>query len=331
MTASAWLRWRLNGRIYRPLCLLVCSLALAANGQSLDRPARIIVPLAAGSTSDLIARLLAENIFVTTGRSIIVENKPGASGRVAIASLKQATPDGTTLLMAPIALPVLIPLTAKNVDYDPAVDLVPVAQVAEYAVALAVRFDHPARTVREYVAWARANPAQASLGSPGAGSLPHLLGIMLSQAAGIDLIHVAYQSAPPLERDIVGGQVASGTSALSDFIELHRTGKLRILGTSGVSRSTLVPEVATFKEQGFVNVEGTGWTAVVAPAGTPKAVIDRWSSLIVTALHTPALRAKLVQLGVEPTGTTPEALAAIIRADTARWTPVIKAADFKVE
>ncbi len=331
MTASAWLCGRLIGHIRRPLCLLVCSFALAANGQSLDRPARIIVPLAAGSTSDLVARLIAESIYAATGRSIIVENKPGASGRVAIASLKQATPDGTTLLMAPIALPVLIPLTAKNVDYDPAVDLVPVAQVAEYAIALAVRSDHPARTMREYVAWARANPARASLGSPGAGSLPHLFGIMLGQAAAADLVHVAYQSAPPLARDIVGGQVASGTSALSDFIELHRAGKLRILGTSGVSRSSLVPEVATFKEQGFAAVEGTGWTAVVAPAGTPKAVIDRWSSLIVAALHMPELRSKLVQLGVEPTGTTPEVLAAIIRADTARWASVIKASGFKVE
>ena len=233
--------------------------------------------------------------------------------------------------MAPLAIPVLTPLAARHLDYDPARDFVPVAQVAEFAIAFAVRPDHPARTVPEFVAWARSNPALASFGSPGGGGLPHLFGFMIGRAAGIELVNVPYRSATPLAADLMGGQVASGTGALSDFIELHRAGRLRIIGTSGARRSSLAPEVPTFKEQGFAAVEGTGWTALVAPAKTPEAVIHRWSSAIVAALRTPELREKLIRLGVEPTGTTPEALAAIIAADTARWGPVVKAAGFTVE
>jgi tripartite-type tricarboxylate transporter receptor subunit TctC len=320
-------------RLARLLCLLACGpLALAAFAQSpIDRPARIIVPLAAGSTSDLVARLIADHVRIATGHPVIVDNRPGAQGRIAIGALKHAAPDGTTLLIAPLALPVLVPLAAKHLDYDPATDLVPVAQVAEFAIAFAVRPGHPARTVPEFVAWARSNPASATFGSPGAGGLPHLFGVMIGRAAGIELVHVPYRSAASLAADLMGGQVASGTGALSDFIELHRAGKIRIMGTSGTQRSSLAPEVPTFKEQGFASVEGMGWVALVAPANTPQAVIDRWSRLVMAALQTSDLREKLIRLGVEPTGTTPEALAAIIAADIVRWGPIVKASGFTLE
>jgi tripartite-type tricarboxylate transporter receptor subunit TctC len=142
---------------------------------------------------------------------------------------------------------------------------------------------------------------------------------------------VPYRGAAPLVADLMGGQVASGTGALSDFIELHRAGRIRIIGTSGTRRSSLAPEIATFKEQGFAGVEGMGWTSLVAPAGTPRAVIDWWSSIIMAALRTSELREKLIHLGVEPTGTTSEALAAIIAADTARWGPIVKASGFTLD
>jgi len=320
-------------RIARLLCLLLCAaFALAAFAQGpAERTTRIIVPLAAGSASDLVARLIAEHLRTATGRPIIVENRPGAYGGIAVSALKQAAPDGTTLLMAPVALPVLVPLAAKQVDYDPVRDLVPVAQVVEFAIALAVGPDHPARTVAEFVAWARSKPASAVFGSPGGGGLPHLFGVMIGRAAGIELLHVPYRSAAQLAANLMGGQVASGTGALSDFIALHRAGKLRIIGTSGARRSSLAPEVPTFREQGFADVVGTGWTALFAPAKTPQAVIGWWSSIIMAALQDPALRGNLVRIGVEPTGTTPEALAAIIAADTARWRPIIKASGFALE
>jgi len=317
----------------RLLCLFACgALALAALAQDpIDRPARFIVPLAPGSTSDLVARLIADHVRAATGQPVIVENRPGATGRIAVRALLEAAPDGTTLLVAPVAIPVVVPLATKVAGYDPARDFVPVAQLVEFPIAFAVRPEHPARTLPEFVAWARANPAHATFGSPGGGGLPHLFGVMIGRAAGIELVHVPYRSAAPLRADLMGGQVASGTGALSDFIELHRAGKLRLLGISGDQRATLAPEVPTFREQGFAAVAGTGWTALVAPARTPQAAIDRWSGAIAVALRDPGLREKLIPLGVEPTGTSPAALAAIIAADTARWRPIVEATGFSVD
>jgi tripartite-type tricarboxylate transporter receptor subunit TctC len=292
---------------------------------------RILVPIPTGGQSDVVARLLADALREGSGQPLVVDNRPGGSGRIAVDALKSAAPDGATLLFAPFAVPVIVPLVTKEPGYDPAKDLAPVSQVSKYVFGFAVAAGHPAGTLPEFVAWARANPARATFGTPGAGSLPHLLGVMLRQAAGIELEHVAYKGAAPAEADLMGGQIAAGVSALWDFVPLHRAGKLRILATSGAGRSSLVPAVPTFREQGYPSLEAAGWHGVYAPVGTPKGVIDRYSTTIVAALRTPALREKLVALGLEPTGTTPEALAAIMADDTRRWRPIVKASGFTAE
>jgi tripartite-type tricarboxylate transporter receptor subunit TctC len=294
-------------------------------------PARILVALPAGSTSDVVARLIADGLHETGGRPIIVENKPGASGLIAVDALKHAARDGNTLLLAPIAVPVIAPLVFRDLRYDPAQDLAPVAQAAKYEFALAVSADHPARTLAEFVAWAMANPARASFGSPGAGGLPHFLGALLGQTAGVPLMHVAYKGFAPVVVDLLNGRIAAGISAVSDLAALHRAGKLRVLATSGARRAPTLPEVPTFREQGYSAIEAEGWHGVFAAAGTPQAVIDEWSNAIVAALRTPAAREKLRQLGLEPTGTSSQALAAIIAADTARWAPIIEASGFIAE
>jgi tripartite-type tricarboxylate transporter receptor subunit TctC len=291
----------------------------------------MLVPVPAGGTSDLVARLIADRLREDLGRPVVVENKPGATGRVAIAAFKSAAPDGTTLLFAPIALPVIGPLVFKDPGYDPAKDWAPVGQVARYEFAFAVGADHPARTVPEFVAWAKVNLPRASVGNPGAGSLPHFLGVMIGRAAAIELVHVAYKGVAPLETELMSGQIAAGISASSDLIPLHRAAKLRILATSGAERSPLLPAVPTFREQGYPSIEAVGWHGVYAPTGTPQALIDQLSTAIVAALQKPELREKFTALGVEPTGTSPQALAAIMAADTARWAPIIKAAGFTAE
>ena len=321
----------------RVLCLLLSGAVVAvappgAHAQIKAKPPlRILVPLPAGGTSDVVARLIADRLRDSAAQPVVVENKAGASGRIAADALKSAAPDGTTLLLAPIAVPVIGPLVFKNLNYDPAKDFAPVAQVATYEFALAVAANHPARTVPEFIAWANAHPAQANFGTPGAGSLPHFLGVMIGQVAGIELVHVAYKGAGLLATELMSGQIAAGISALSDLIALHRAGKLRILATSGAERSPLLPAVPTFRQQGYPAVEAVGWHGVYAPSGTPRPVIDQLSTAIVRALQTPELRERLLNLGIEPTGTTPEALAAIMAADTARWGPIIKAAGFAVE
>jgi tripartite-type tricarboxylate transporter receptor subunit TctC len=292
---------------------------------------RILVPLPAGGTSDLVARLVADGLREGGAQPIVVENRPGATGRIAVEALKSAAPDGNTLLLAPVAVPVIVPLVFRNAGFDPARDLVPVAQVAKFEYALAVAANHPAHTVAEFVAWAKANPARATFGSPGNGSIPHFLGAMLARAGGTDLVHVAYKGAAPIEADLMNGQLGAGASSLSDFLALERTGRLRVLAASGPKRSAVLPAVPTFREQGYPSVEATGWHGVFAPAGTPQPAIDRLAAAIVAVLQDRALRERFRALGIEPTGTTPQQLAAIIAADTARWRAIVKATGFAAE
>lgn len=295
------------------------------------RPVRFLVPVAAGGTTDLTARLIADGVRESIGQPVVVENRPGATGRIAAEALKHAAADGTAFLLAPIVVSVLAPLVFHDLGYDPSKDFAPVAQVSRYPFGLAVRPDHPARTVPEFVAWAKANPPQARFGTAGSGSVPHLLGVMVGRATGVDLVHVSYSSIAQVESELIGGQIPAAISAFADFLALERAGKLRVIATSGTGRSPRLPAVPTFVEQGFPAVVAVGWNAVYAPAGTPKPLIDRLSVVIARTLRTPAIREKLLDLGVEPTGTTPEELAAIIAADTAHWAPIVRAAGFAAD
>jgi tripartite-type tricarboxylate transporter receptor subunit TctC len=294
-------------------------------------PVRIIVGFAAGGSSDIAARMLADKLKDSLGVPVIVENKVGAGGRIAAEALKNAAPDGATLLLVPVVVPVLAPLVYKQLPYDPARDFAPVAQVATYQFAFALGPSHPAKTVPEFVAWLKANPTQANFGSPAPGSLPHFFGLMIGKVTGVEMVHIAYKGGAPLATDLMGGQIPAGVDALSDMIELHRGGKIRIIATSGAQRSPLLPTVATFREQGFAAIEGTGWIGVYAPAKTPAAVIDQVSAAIGVALKVAELRERFFNLGYEPTGTTAEQLAAIMAADTARWGPIIKASGFTAD
>lgn len=323
-------------RVARALCLLLTVVAVAApaaaHAQSRARqPVRIIVPIPTGGQSDLVARLVADALRERLGQPVVVENRAGASGRIAVDAFRGAPADGTTLLLTPVAVPVLVPLVFKDVNYDPEKDFAPVSQVARFRFAFAVAADHPARTLPEFVAWAKANPARATFGTPGAGSLPHFVGVMLRQAAGIELVHVAYKGAAPAEADVLSGQIAAVSSGLWDLVPLHRAGRLRILATSGAERSPLLPTVPTFREQGYPAIEAVGWHGVYAPAGTPARVIDQYSAAIVAAVRTLELAEKLAALGLEPTGTTPEALASIMADDIKRWRPIVKASGFVPE
>jgi len=329
-----------SGRNLRCAGLIALVLSVATAGvvdldahaqATFTRPIRILVPVAAGGTTDLSARLLADAIRESIGQPVVVENRPGATGRIAAEALKHAAPDGTTFLMAPLVVTVLAPLVFRELNYDPAKDFAPVAQVARYSFAFAVRPDHPARTVPEFVEWAKAHPREARFGTAGAGGVPHLVGVMVGRATGVDLLHVSYSSLAQVESDLLGGQTAAAISAFADFLALEGAGRLRIIATSGTQRSPRLPGVPTFAEQGFPAVVAVGWNAVYAPAGTPKRLIDQLSVAIAGALRTPALREKLMDLGLEPSGTTPEELAAIIAADTAHWAPIVRAAGFAAD
>jgi tripartite-type tricarboxylate transporter receptor subunit TctC len=304
---------------------------LSANAQDTVRgPVKILLGFAdeAGYT---FAQLISEGIGNAMGRPVVIERKPGATGRIAAEALKNADPDGATLYLAPIVVPVVAPLVFKNLRYDPVKDFAPVAQVLTFRYALAVGPNHPARTVREFITWAKAHGEEAAFGTAGAGSVPHFFGVMIGRATDTQLVHVPYKGAAPMLADLMGGQIAAGVDSLTNLIELHRAGRIRIIATSGAERSPLSPAVPTFKEQGLAAIDAVGWVAIYARAGTPKPLIGRLSAAIVETLRRPEIRERFLSLGVEPTGTTPEALAAIMAADTARWAPIIKASGFTAE
>jgi tripartite-type tricarboxylate transporter receptor subunit TctC len=234
-------------------------------------------------------------------------------------------------MLAPMVVTTLAPLVFAQLDYDPIRDFVPVSHVADYAIALAVNVDVPARNLSEFAVWARASPVPPSYGVSAAGGLPHLFGVIVGRASAIPWVAVPYRGLAPLEADLVGGRLAAAMDALSNLIELHRAGRVRIVATSGARRSSLVPEVSTFREQGFAAIEGNGWIAMHAPAGTPKAAIDEIAAAVGAALRKPDLRERMIRLGFEPTGTNAAKLAAIAAADAERWRPIVRAVGFTAD
>jgi tripartite-type tricarboxylate transporter receptor subunit TctC len=311
--------------------LAALALALAAPAGAQDGLIRVLVGFPPGSETDVVARLVVDRLKVSLGVPVIVENKPGAAGMLAAEALKSAAPDGKTLMVSPIAVTVFNPLTYAKLRYDPIKDFAPVSLAVNFQMALAVGPGTPAKTLPEYIAWVRANPAKATYGVPLAGGPTHFLGVMLARAADVDLAAVPYKGSPPLLSDLVGGQLPAGISVVSQLLPHHEAGRIRMLGTSGSQRSPVAPNVPTFKELGFAAIQGTGWQAFHTTAGTPRPTIDRLSAAIASAIKAPEVSERLLALGLEPVGSTADELAARIAQDIAAWGPAVKASGFRAD
>lgn len=309
----------------------VVGFAFAACASAQSGPIRILVGFPPGGESDLVTRLLVDGMRTSLGVPVIVENKPGANGMLAAEVLKNAAPDGTTLMLSPIAVTVFAPLTHAKLRYDPVKDFAPVSLAANFQMALAVGPGSPAKMLDEYLAWARANPANATYGVPLAGGPTHFFGVTLARSTGVDLAAVPYQGSAALLNDLLSGQVPAGITVLSQLLSHHEAGKLRVLATSGAQRSPLAADVPTFKELGYTTLEGTGWQAFYTRAGTPRATIERLSRAIASTIKSPEISRRLLALGLEPVGSTPDELARRVADDTARWAPIVKASGFTVD
>ena len=317
--------------LFKNLAALLAAAAVTLAHAQVDKGVKLIVGFAPGASTDTAARLLAERMAPELKQSVIVDNRPGAAGRIAAEQLKNAPADGSTIMICPIVVTVLAPLVFSKLAYDPGTDFAPVAHVANFQFALSVNASHPAKTLQELVAWFKANPAAANYGTPAPGSLPHFFGVMIARSAGLDLVHVPYNGGGPLMTALVGGQVSAGIDTLVDQIELQRSGKIRMLATSAATRNPLLPDVPTFGEAGLKGVEGTSWFAVYAPAKTPEATLRQLNAAINVALKSPELRERFGKLGLEPTGGPPADLAAAMKRDTERWAPIVKASGFKAD
>jgi tripartite-type tricarboxylate transporter receptor subunit TctC len=316
----------IGDRVRFAFVVLISVLAtVAAHAQS--NTIRIIFPYAAGGSGDATARLLADKLQTSLGQTVLVENRTGGAGRIGVNAVKNAAADGSTLLFTPFAAVTIYPFAYHTLDYDPFTDLVPITQVCTFDFALAVRSDFPAKTPQELVSWLKANPASAQYGSPGAGALPHFFGLLFGRAAGVEMTHIAYKGTAPALSDLLGGQIPMVSSTVSDFLELHRAGKIRVIATSGEERTTDLPDVPTFKESG-IDIVGSGWYGMFAPAHTPSDVVARLNAALVAALAPPDIKQRVSGLGLKPTGTSPAQLAAIQKADADKWAPIVKASGF---
>lgn len=299
-------------------------LALALGTSAQDKPPlKILVGFPPGGSVDPVARLLADALRQDFG-AITVENRPGAGGRIALMATRNARPDGQTVIVLPSGPMVLFPHVYRKLDYDPVRDFTPISQLARFQFAVVAGPASPAKSLGELVQAARARPGQGSYGSPGLGTLPHFMGVLMEQSAGVKLNHVPFQGGGPANTALLGGHIDYKFDVVSETAELHRNGKVRILAVTGPRRDPQVPEVPTMREAG-VPMEATAWFAMYAPAGLAPEVASRLEKAVAAAVRKPDVQARLLKLGYEPIGSTGAELAAAQRQDLARWEQPIKA------
>ncbi|WP_413764073.1 Bug family tripartite tricarboxylate transporter substrate binding protein [Variovorax sp. Varisp41] len=293
---------------------------------------RIVVGYAAGGAADTVARLYAEQLKDAGFGSIVVDNKPGASARLAWDTVKKAKPDGLTLYLAPSPLLTILPLTYKTPGYDADKDLVPVALLVEIPTAVVTGAGQPYSSMKQYVEWAKKNPSKATLGLATIGSSGHLGAFALAKAQGFELTPVAYRGASPMLIDVVGGELSMGWDAAASMMPLYKGGKIKFLGLSGDKRLPALPDVPTAKEQGFGEfVAATSWYAVYAPAGTPAAVLSALERGFLAAAAKPELARSLEAAGLVAHAEGRAELAQRAQRERRNWEPIVKAAGIVID
>ena len=304
--------------------LLVMGMAQAQTG-----PVRLMVGFPPGGGTDAIARTLADKLKDQLGMPVVVDNKAGAGGQLAAQALKAAAPDGLTLFLSHDHTISILPQVVKNPGYDPAKDFVPVAGFATFVNALAVSGGTPAKSVNEYVAWVKSQGAgKGTVGVPAPASTPEFLVRVIGQKYGLDLQSAPYRGSAPMMADMLGNQIAAGTGSVPDFIENHKAGKIRVVAVLGGARQAILPDVPTFAELGLAGFEDLPYYGIFAPAGTPKATIDKFSDALAKVLTQPDVKERLTGMGLTVGFMDQATLAKREQAYTKVWAKLIKDSGF---
>jgi len=343
LLACRFLAWEIDVKKHRALALfllaanlLAIGLASSASAQTAGaqnwpvRPVKMIVGFAPGGPTDLFARLIAQQLSEQTGKNFYIENVSGAGGNVGAIRAAQSPPDGYTVLVTGGNL-TNNPYLFSNAGFDPLKDFDAVTLGAQTPTVLAVNPSVPAQTVKELVAWIRANPGKESYASPGTGTPPQLVGALFQHELNLDLVHVPFGGGGPAVEATVGGHTPISFGSLPPAVQLIKAGQLRALAVTGKERSPTLPEIPTMAEAGFPEVEGVTWTAVVVPAGTPKDIIAALHRMIVASLAQPDVKDKLAAMAFVPIGNSPEECTAFFKAEMAKWGKVIKDAGLHAE
>jgi tripartite-type tricarboxylate transporter receptor subunit TctC len=309
---------------------LTLATSVAAQGYP-SKPIRFVVPYAPGGNTDILARLLGQKLSEAWGQQVIIDNRPGAAGTVGAELVARSPADGYTLIMGSFGNIIVANSLYKNLKYDPFKDFASIALVSLPPGILVENPAVPAQNVRELIAYAKSNPGRLNYGSPGAGAWNHLFFELFNASAGISIVHVPYKGIAPAVVDLLGGQVQLAISAFPTALPHIRSGKLRALAVTSAKRSGLMTDVPTVAESGLAGYEAAGWFGVLAPAGTPPAVVAKLNSEINRILELAEIKASLASDGAEPAGGTPAQMTESARAASAKWSKLIRELNLRTE
>jgi tripartite-type tricarboxylate transporter receptor subunit TctC len=319
-------------RLSFALALVVAFAVLPAHGQEWPaKPIRIVVPFAPGGVTDNSARVVADRLGARLGQQVIVENRAGASGNIGTEAVAKAAPDGYLLLLGFDGTMVINPHVFPKLAWDTLRDFQPVTKLGDATLILVAHPSVPASTLPELIAYSKTQPGGLAYGTSGTGGTPHLAGELLRMRSGANLVHVPYKGGGQAIGDVVGGQIPLVYTAIATAQQYVKSGRLKAIGVSSGKRATALPDVPTFVEGGQAGFVVDSWVGILAPAKTPRPVVDRLQKEIAAVLAEPEVRSRYEVLGIEPVGNTPEQFTAQIKADLARWEPVVKQAGIKVE
>jgi tripartite-type tricarboxylate transporter receptor subunit TctC len=310
--------------------LLLATTGLAQPQNWPTKPVRLVVPYVPGGATDLVSRTIAERLTPALGQQVVVDNRPGATGTIAFDAVAKSSPDGYTLITAADTL-TLLPSTFPNITFDPRTSFAPIALMSTQPLVLAVHVSVPATSFKEFIAYAKARPGTLTFGSSGTGTSQHLSGELIKKMTGIDMTHVPYKGGGQAIVDLSGGQVPAAVLGSSTVIPQAKAGRVRILAVTSKKRSAALPDVPTLAELGLSGFDVFQWTAMLAPAKTPKAVIDRLNGELIEILKQPATRARLQSAGFEPQAGSPHEVEILIREGVDRWSKLIKELKLKVD
>jgi tripartite-type tricarboxylate transporter receptor subunit TctC len=304
--------------------------ALAGEAQGESGPlTKVIFPFAAGGGGDTLCRILAQQVGQLLDRTVIVENRTGGDGLIGIKSVKNASPDGTTILVTTGPTMYLLPMVETEPSFDTARDFIPVSLLARFEFGVVAGPAADAKDFKQFVAWLKANPGKATFGVPSNGTIPHFAGTRLEQVLGIPMTRVPYRGSAPIINDLVGGHLPFGITTIADAIPQHRAGGVKILAVSSAERSPFLPDVPTLKESG-IDLVADAWYGMWLPAGSSQEFASKLSAAVTAALAKPEAREKLLTIGLIPVGSTPDGLAQELAANTAFWQPIVKATGYKI-
>jgi len=296
-----------------------------------DKPIRLVVGVPPGGSTDLIARIVGDQLGRQLGQPVVIENRGGAAGNIGAEVVAKAPPDGYTLFLAPIGTVAINPSLYANMPFDPIRDFAPVSQLTSLPMVMLLHPSIKATTVQEFVAYARANPDKVNFASGGSGTGTHLAGELFKLRTGIEMTHVPYKGNGPAMTDLLAGRVVVMFDQISTGLPQLQSGKLRALGVTTAKRSPAAPDIPTLAEAGLPGFDMTTWHGIVAPAGTPPAVIAKLNAEVVKALNTQEVRDKFKQNGIDPVSSTPEQFGNLIQSEITRWREVVKASGAKAD